>query len=712
MLKKRSVVFWYLCALTLAGRLGATTPNQAPEQTAALQRHVVLSVQDASLQEFARQISELTGRRFILAAGDSEASFTVVSASAITRAEAYNVFLSVLRSHGLTSIRHGAFEKIVKARGVHQQPSPVLDRGSRTPAHERFYTRLYRLRFASADEVSKLLLKFKSRVGKVTPASAQLLILTDTGASIRRLLRLSEELDTERTDKSVWIEPVKHRSARKLARLFDRIYRFKDGDLQVLAEETTNSLIIIGDSQSHDSLSRQLARLDTNNLGGPWRIIRLSHANALEITDLLDTLLGGRRNRQSIGRLQSIGFEGDVDITPDEPTNSLLVKSSSHDFAKLQLTIAKLDQQRAQVFIEAVVMDVSGEESWERNLGAHGGLTSGTGPEATLVLGGFNARRSIAPNASELQALAIGVRGPELDVDGVVSGVPPGLSTPAFGAVLNAFAQDSSVKVLATPHLLILDNASAEIRIGENVPLQTGAPQSGGRAAFPPIVNIQRADVGTLIKVTPHINEENAVRLELEQEVSAAAGTQGQLQALTVTQRIAKTTVTVADQQTVVIGGLASTTHSVAQTKVPLLGDLPVLGSLFQSSQQKRRRTNLLLLLTPHVIRRQEDLRRVFQARVRERQQFLDRHFVFDRHWRAPGDFSRSVGLLERIRQSMAVGERRRQRRGRAEQGQGLSHPGSEPIDLAAPVESAQERAERLKRRRERRRRRRRRRKR
>ncbi|HEY5373036.1 MAG TPA: type II secretion system protein GspD, partial [Polyangiaceae bacterium] len=216
------------------------------------------------------------------------------------------------------------------------------------------------------------------------------------------------------------------------------------------------------------------------------------------------------------------------------------------------------------------------------------------------------------------------------------------------------------------------DNVPAEISIGENIPLQTnvgggasalsglaggaaGAAGLGGLLGGLGGFSAPRQDVGNKIKVTPHINESNQVRLEIDQESSAPGATSGTLGAVSITKRTANTTVVVQDQQTVVIGGLMSDEYTTSRTKVPVLGDLPLLGALFRTSDVQKRKKNLLLVLTPHVIRDQEDLRKIFERKIQERQEFLDRYMVFSgEDWKPPHDWSRTSGLVEDIRKAFA----------------------------------------------------------
>jgi general secretion pathway protein D len=400
-------------------------------------------------------------------------------------------------------------------------------------------------------------------------------------------------------------------------------------------------------------------------------------------------------------------FEGQVRITADKATNSLVVTSSSRDYAQLRMVIDQLDRERRQVFIEAVIMDLQVKRGQTLGLAYHGGATARLfGGDDSIILGGFNALESIA-GPTQLQALALGVRGPDLaGTDGRIPNLPAGVSIPAFGVTLNAIATSGDSNVLSTPHIIAMDNTEAEINVGENIPLQTniaGGGNSlsslagllgGSQAAGSPNLsalgslgslggfNAPRQDVGTKIKITPHINEHNKVRLEIQEEISEQGATSGALGAVSITQRSAKTTVMVDDQQTVVIGGLMRDTKSVQHTKIPVLGDLPVLGVLFRNSDTTTAKTNLLLILTPYVITSQEDLRKIFTRKMHERQEFLDRYFVFNENWQPPMDYARTTGLVERIRQAYAEMDERKRLEIEGRPGEVKVHEPSEPLDL------------------------------
>jgi general secretion pathway protein D len=431
---------------------------------------------------------------------------------------------------------------------------------------------------------------------------------------------------------------------------------------------------------------------------------------AEELANTLNQMLAGQTQQAQPGA--SGMFEGEIRVTADQATNSLVITSSGRDYATLRLVIERLDMPRRQVFIEAVIMDLSVSDSQTLGVSFHGGHVTdlGLGAGDSVILGGFDAARSIAfpVDQNALQGMAAGVRGPGLE--GTENLLPTGLSIPAFGVALNALASSGKSNILATPHIIATDNVQAEINIGENIPLQTNvggmpnlaslAGMAGGQgnqtnslAALGALggfgFSAPRQDVGNRIRVTPHINESNQVRLEIEQESSAPGAASGALGAVSITKRTARTTVVVDDQQTVVIGGLMRDEYVTSREKVPVLGDLPVLGFLFRRSTTEKRKANLLLVLTPYVIRSQADLRKIFERKMQERQEFLDRYFVFSgQDWEPPKDYARTNGLLESIRQAhLQISERLRLEE-ESRPADEREHAPSEPIELPQSVRS------------------------
>jgi len=684
---------------------------------------VKFNLQDADLAELVNHISGMTGRRFIYGAKVRQIKATVVAPEPVTLDEAYQAFLSILEVNGMTVVPHGRFLKIVDSAGVMNQATPVYSRGAPVPNTDRFLTRLYRLRHVDAEEAAALLTKFKSKEGDVSAyAPGQLLVLTDTGAQVQRMLRILEEIDVGGAGQQMWIEPVNHGSAVDMAERINELFEVGQGGgsglSKVVADEQTNSLVVVGNEESYVKLLEVMKRLDNRpGEGGKVHVLPLQHAIAEELAQTLQQMLTGQRTGQGGGRGNQAQqaavtaggagmFESEVQVTPDVATNSLVITSSARDFAQLRLVVDKLDQPRRQVFIEAVIMDAGVSDSQNLGFSWHGGAqTDLGGPGDSLVLGGFNARNSVLfpTDPNMLQGLAAGVRGAELP--GTSNLFQNGLSIPAFGVVIQAMASSGRGNVLSTPHVIATDNVAAEINVGENIPLQTnlgGLSNLGGLAGAAGQQGMMgglgmmgmmggfaapRQDVGNRIRVTPHINESDQVRLEIELESSAPGTPVGALGAVPITRRTTTTTAVVRDQQTIVIGGLMRDEYVTSRDKVPVLGDVPVLGFLFSSTRREKKQSNLLLILTPHVIREQADLRRIFERKMRERQEFLDRYFVFATDgWKPPIDYSRANGLVEDIRQAYFEIDEIRRLEEELRPRELHEHVPSEPIDLPAGV--------------------------
>ena len=733
---------------TAAGNIGSTpgtTPGKAPTigangkasaDTSNLQQfengvefeprnpnyRVAFSLEDADLPELVRVIGQLTGKRFIFGGKVRNIKATVFSPQKVTVAEAYQAFLSILETNGLTVVPHGRFLKIVETAGVASQTTPTFAPGQAATGEDRYITRMHRLQHVSADEVSNVLGHFKTKDGDITVyGPGNLLIITDTGTNIRRMMSIVEDIDVGGAGDQIWIEPVHYAAASDVANRINELFDVKGGGgggstpnpkggapvsapsanggelhvAKIVADDRTNTLVIVATERAYLRILELIKRIDLPQSGeGEIHVLPLQHADATELTKTITEIItgaggntaGGAAAAPKAGSAPPSGiFEGGVKVSADKATNSIVVTSSPRDYASLRLVVDKLDMPRKQVFIEAVIMDLSITRTNQLGNNFHLGDTVPTGHGDALVFGGLNPAKTIGlPDPTSLQGLALGVRGPGIPNSESLLGT--GITIPAFGVLINALAHSDDTDVLSTPHILATDNVAAEINVGENIPLQTNAgggisslAGAGGAAAgalgalgglggFSAGFAAPRQDVGTKIKVIPHLNESNEVRLELTEEISeakAAGGvTQslGSLGAVPIVKRSAQTTLVVHDQQTVVIGGLMRNRITHSEDKIPLLGDIPVLGFLFRSTKNDLQKTNLILVMTPYIIREQSDLRTVFERKMQERQEFLDRYFVFSdsQEYNPPHDYSRSNGLIEEIRQTFLNVEERR----------------------------------------------------
>jgi general secretion pathway protein D len=672
---------------------------------------VTMSLEDADLSELVRWIAQLTGKRFIFGGKVRNIKATVYSPEKVTVAEAYQAFLAILETNGLTVVPHGRFLKIIETGGVATQDTPLYAAGQAAPAEDRYVTRLHRLQHVTAEEVATVLGHFKTKDGDITTyAPGNLLIITDTGSNIRRMMDLVQDIDVGAVGDQIWIEPIHYSSASDIKARINDIFEIKSGggggggkpgapggappasaDLRIgniVADDRTNSLVIVATERAYLRILELVKRLDVpQSSEGEIHVLPLQHADATELTKTLNDIITGAQQAgapatptggKSSAPAEGI-FEGRIKVSGDKATNSIVVTSSLRDYASLRNVINQLDQPRRQVFIEAVVMDLSIDRSNTFGSNFHLGDTFPTGHGDALAYGGLNPLKTIGlPDPTSLQGMALGVRGPGIPGSETLLGT--GITIPAFGVLISAIAHSGDADVLSTPHILATDNIPAEINVGENIPLQTnvggglsnlaGLAGAGGTSGASPGIGAlgalggfgfgggfaaPRQDVGTKIKVIPHLNESNEVRLELTEEISEAKEQPvGALGVVPLVKRTAQTTLVVHDQQTVVIGGLMRNRITHSTDKIPLLGDIPVLGALFRSSANAMQKTNLILVLTPYIIREQSDLRTVFERKMQERQEFLDRYFVFDEshEYTPPHDYNRANGLLEDIRQS------------------------------------------------------------
>jgi general secretion pathway protein D len=711
---------------TPAGEEPADLEHELPEFETGVEfkamsprARVTFNLEDAELPDLVRLISNMTGRRFILPTKLRAIKATVFAPTKVSVAEAYQAFLSVLEVNGFTVVPSGRYLKIVESSNVEHFTLPIYEDGSSVPASDRYVTRLHHLGNISAEDVTTLLGRFKSPSGNITSyGPTNMLIITDTGAQIRRMLRLVAAIDLPRSGTQTWIEPIHFANASELASRLLEIFPAETGSgktstapaartparkkgltptgpatvgavaaestiRNIIADERTNSLIIISTERAYLRILEMIRQLDVALEGeGRIHVHYVQHGAATDIAGALTALIGASGPRPSGGgatrgaaqrtatpkAVAGSLFEGAIAVTAYEPANALVVTASLHDFSALKRVIERLDAPRKQVFIDAVVMELGVERSSDLGFAFHGG--AGNFPtDGSLSLFGFNAPSSIDITQNNLTGLALGVRGPTIENSQQLVG----FSVPGFGVVVTALASSGDADVLSTPHIIAMDNTEAEISVGENIPLQTngvapgtfaGAGSLGSLAQASAggqdlgnlaglaggLGSVARQDVGTTIRVTPHINANNEIRLEVEEEISEQGATSGTLGVVSINRRTARTEVMVRDQQTIVIGGLMRDAIQNKEDKVPVLGDIPILGALFRKTSKTKRKTNLLLILTPYIIRDPGDLREIFERKMQERQQMIDRYFVFGEDKFEPHiDYSRTRGLVSEI---------------------------------------------------------------
>jgi general secretion pathway protein D len=682
------------------------------------------------IQELVETISKTTCKNFIITNKVRSQKFEILSPSPITVAEAWRAFLSALEANDFTVIQVGRYYKIIQATDGTRAPVPMYEDADETPIDDRMVTKIWKLDHAGdINAVVNYLNIFKSNKGQVHPfPSTNTIIATDFGTSIERLERILKEIDQPGGVERVHIVPVQFASATEIAEKLTQVFepqkaaaparpsaatRLKvargktgaearqgeadeDGAVavsKILADDRTNKLIIISSERAFKQILALLKELDVPpGDEGQIHVLRLKHADAEELASTLSNLSQGKPSspRPATGGAKAPAapaaggggsvalFQGDVKITSDKPTNSLVVTASKGDLASVKRVIDQLDIARFQVFVEAMILEVAVKRDRQVGTGWHGVA----GPQidgqlSPIVFGNTpNQELSSLINTSNPLGLAslLGLaglfRGPI--VEGTETIVQGGI--PAIGVVVQALQTSNDVNIISSPHLLTMDNEEAEIQVNEKRPFPSGLSLGGlggiasqlgaaGGAAGAlgnlgglglGAVSFNREDIGLTLKLKPQINDDEYVRLEIDQELSDVAGVD-QVTGQTITsKRSAKTVVEVRSQDSVVIGGLVRDRETIDESKTPLLGDLPLIGWLFKRQQKTIEKVNLLLILTPYIIRGPDDFRKIFERKMEERKDFVDRYYGYFEEGQLPQiDWDRKLGPLANYRLRM-----------------------------------------------------------
>jgi general secretion pathway protein D len=464
---------------------------------------------------------------------------------------------------------------------------------------------------------------------------------------------------------------------------------------RLIIDERSNQLFVVASEGNYQRIKTLILRLDraVETVEGPEgrvHVYPLENADVDEISGTLQGLTGLSVTRSTVARRGLSGstaapapppspaapagqrtdsqmlFSGDISIAADRATNSLVILSSPQDYYTLLKIIKKLDMPRRQVFVEATIMEISMDKTRDLGLSFHGGtMLDKGGSNQSLLIFGNNAAKTVSPSAGiigdplALQGLAAGVFGPELGGAGSFLNLP-GVSIPSFGAFMMALQRNNDVNVLSTPFIMTTDNEEAEISVGQNLPFPgaltaglggLGGGAAGGAAGLLGQTSVQRQDVALRLKLKPHVNENGFVRLEIDQEISDISSPNFNGLGPATSKRTAKTMLTVRDQQTVVIGGLVSDRVLDRISKIPILGDIPILGYLFKQTTHSIEKRNLMIILTPYVITDQQDLKRIVERKMRERREFLERYTAVEdkRDVEAHVDYARRRGFFEEI---------------------------------------------------------------
>jgi general secretion pathway protein D len=640
---RRPVIYRQLLAILLllaapaihAAQEVTTAPAKGQEapQDKNSERFITIDFDNVDIHLFIKYISELTGKNFVVDKA-VQGNVTIISPTKISETEAYQLFESVLEVHGFATVPAGSIIKIMPASRALSQNISTISHGESSLPEDKIVTQLIPLQYTTPEEMKKVLAPLVSKTSVVIAhTQSGMLIVTETLSNIQKLLTIIDAIDVPLTDEEIAVIPLKYASATVTATAVNGIFQQgaapKGGAanpqnaLKVVAYEPINSLIIVASPANIERAKRLIAMLDTEmkQNEGNIHVVYLQHATAKELATVL-TALPGQQSTDPAKKGEAPTISKDVKIMPDIETNSLIITASRTEFKELENVIKKLDIPRRMVYLEALIMEVDADATFDVGVNWMGGGTfaDGTGKMLTGFTADANGYKlsdtigyTPATAATETTAAvaATAVIGQGFSLGVIKQGIQIGdILFPDIGAVLRAYKTDSHVNVIATPQILTTDNKKAEISIGENTPYLTrtqAAIDSTGTSTTTDngsigYQNYEYKDIATKLTITPQINQADILRLEIATEVSKLkAGSAADKP--TTFKRTATTTVLVRDNNTIVIGGIIGQDDTEGEYKIPLLGDIPVLGWLFKEKSTSRKKTNMFIFITPRIIK-------------------------------------------------------------------------------------------------------------
>lgn len=578
------------------------------------ERYITIDFDNVDINLFIKYISELTGKNFIVDPA-VKGNVTIISPTRISESDAYQVFESVLDIQGFTTIESGSVIKIVPSVDARSQNIQTVRPGEKLAPEDRVVTQLVPLKFTTPTEMQKILQPLVSKTSVlIAHTQSGILIITDILSNIQRLMGIIETLDVEYSREEIEVIPLEYSNANKIANILNTIFQKAasgqkaagavSSQVKVVPYERINTLIVLAEPIDAARVRRLVEKLDTEAERGEGNIhvLYLQNARAAELAKVLNALPQQQKTEEGDGKTPAISK--DVNIMPDEETNSLIITASRDEFKVLETVIEKLDIPRRMVYLEALIMEVDTDRNFE--VGVQW-LTGGVFDDGTgKVIAGFSGE----PAYGEIS----GITNPDSPTltSGFTLGVLKegikigGMTFPNIAAVLKAFQSDSDINIISTPQILTTDNKKAEILVGQNVPYITSQNTTASQQDY---TQYEYKDVATKLTITPQISQAETLRLEISTEVSRIKpGTQEDEFRPTTFKRTAETTVLVRDKDTIVIGGIIGQDATLSEYKIPLLGDIPLLGWLFKTESTTNTKVNMFIFITPHIIKNPADI--------------------------------------------------------------------------------------------------------
>ena len=565
-------------------------------------KKITLSLDNAEIAELVRWASEVTNKNIILHP-NVQGRVTIIAGEPMNEKEAYDVFLSVLQVHGLAIIQEGNTLKVIPDTQAKESSIPLTESLAQVSG-EDVVIQVIKVKNISATNVINLLRPLLPQTGYLAAyPQTNTIIVADRASNIHKVLSIIERIDQVGTIDIELVE-IEFADASDIINVVDKLLPQQGGNnekggsaLNLAVDERSNSILMTGDPVTRQQIRGLIRRLDRPLQGeGNTQVILVQYATASDIVPILQSISG---SLQKGAKEQGI-TDVDVSIQAHEQLNALIISAPPSLLTTFRGVVKQLDIPRAQVLVEALIVEVS--EDLAKNIGIE--WQSNTISEGAGTVGGF----SNFPG--DLTPLSVG--------DDNALNLGTGLSLGYFHGgslrgIINMLTGETNANILSTPTIVSLDNEEAEILVGSNVPFITGSQQRAGD--IDPFQTIQRQDIGVTLKVKPRINNNNSVTLSIEQSVESIAQSTVSTADIVTNKRSIKTRVLIDNDEVLVLGGLMRDEVSDGENRVPVLGSIPVIGNLFKSKSTKATKTNLMVFIHPRILHSSGSLKAISQEK-------------------------------------------------------------------------------------------------
>ncbi|MFY0669952.1 MAG: type II secretion system secretin GspD [Alteromonas stellipolaris] len=577
---------------------------------------------DTDISEFINIVGKNL-ERTIIVDPNVRGKISVRSYDMLTEDQYYQFFLNVLQVYDFAVVEMpSGILKVVRSKDAKTSNIPVVE-GSAKDGDEMI-TRVVPVYNVPVRELAPILRQLNDQAGGgnvVSHDPSNVMMITGRAAVVNRLVEIIERVDRA-GDEEVEIVKLRFASASEMVRIIDSINKSQGkantgakSDPRVVADDRTNSVIVSGDIKARQRLINLIERMDQElETSGNTRVMFLNYAKADDLVKVLQGVSASIQAEEKSGSTNSRGSSNrDVSIDAHEDSNALVITAEPDMMRSLEEVVRQLDIRRAQVQVEAIIVEVF--ESDGTTLGVQWVSESGGGTQfsnGVIPVGSLAVAIKEAEDTTETETYVTDDASPYTVTNtdegdytslasllGSANGLIAGIIDNGWGAVVQAVSTDTNSNVLATPHLTTMDNEEAYFIVGQEIPIITGTTTGSNNSN--PFQTVERQEVGIKLKVTPQINEGDAVQLLIEQEVSSVSGATSV--DISINKREIKTTVIVDDGGTIVLGGLIDEDVQESESKVPLLGDIPILGNLFKSTSTSKRKRNLMVFLKPTIVR-------------------------------------------------------------------------------------------------------------